>query len=155
MGAGLQVGPGKGEGHLLPHPQQEDRPGQMGMGPVWGLVDRVRTRQVDTVSQQGDKPVQWRSNHAQAHYYQLSLWSQSSQLSLILSESHSFHCNLTLSLLDPSISLIFAQSHSNLTHFQQQSMSVVNYTSPSSKIYFSSSCGPTIYQKSSILIFKV
>ena len=42
------------------------------------------------------------------------------QLSLISSESHSFEC------IDPSISLIFAQSHSNLTHFQQQSTIVVN-----------------------------
>ena len=82
------------------------------------------------------------------YFYPLLHYHQSSQLSFILSESHSFHCNLTLSLLDPSISLIFAQSHSNLTHFQQQIMSVVNYTSSSSKIYFSSSCGPTIYQKS-------
>ena len=84
---------------------------------------------------------------------------QSSQLSLILSESHSFHCNLTLSLLGPSISLIFAQSHSNLAHFQQQIMSVVNYTSPSSKIYFQAPVAPQFAKKihkfSSILIFKV
>ena len=57
----------------------------------------------------------------------------------------------TLSLLDPLISLIFGQSHSNLTHFQQ-STSVINYTGPRSKIHFSSSCGPTLYRNPQIFI---
>ena len=39
-------------------------------------------------------------------------------------------------LFNPSISLIFSQSHSNLTHFQQQSTSVEYHTIHEAKYFF-------------------